>query len=155
MQNTKEKVFFPGKSKSSLGSSKSYFSSTNNPKLRQESSLDHEINTSKNKNYDLHTRLVNTFQGFVLQMDELSLCLKAEERITSNGYSPEFTNYHDICDKLRQEMLIAIDKLKITSSMTNNYNDKNVEFLHKMNSLTYQLADIRCQYHRAIKNFET
>ena len=149
MKNAKKQVLCKDKTKSPiLSKPTSYTSPTRSLKLRSKSG------GTDNKNCSVQKELVNTFQGFVHQMDELFLVLKAKERLTSDGYSPEYTHYHDICDKLRQEMLIAIDKLEITSAMTKTYNEKSMEFLHKMNNLTYQLTDIRSQYHRAIKDFD-
>lgn len=107
-----------------------------------------------NQNFDLHKKLLTTFEGFIQQLDELFQSLRAEERSRSNGYIPEFTSYQDICEKLRLEVLIAIDKLKLSSSKGASYNESNIEFLRKMNNLKYQLSDIRSQYHNAIKDFD-
>lgn len=104
--------------------------------------------------FNLHKRLLNTFEGFIHQLDEIFLNLRAEENLNSDEYIPEFTSYHDICDKLRLEVLIAIDKLQLTSLTGASYNENNIEFLHKMNNLKYQLSDIRSQYHNAIKDFD-
>lgn len=109
--------------------------------------------SAENKNPNLHKRLLTTFQGFINQLDELSLTLKAEERLSSNGYIPEFTSYQEICEKLRLEVLIAIDKLEISAFPGVSYYKTNMEFIHKMNNLKFQLTDIASQYHNAIKNF--
>lgn len=133
-----------------LGSSKSCFSSDSSKK--RFSSPSGSISTDLH-NLNLDKKLLKTFENFVLQLDELSLTLKAEEHLKSDGYIPEFTSYQDICEKLRLEVLIAIDKIKLISFSGSIYNEHNMEFLNKMNSLKFQLSDIRGQYHNAIKDF--
>ncbi|CAH1643399.1 unnamed protein product [Spodoptera littoralis] len=133
-----------------LGSSKSCFSSDSSKK--RHSSPSGSISTDLH-NRNLDKRLLKTFENFILQLDELLLTLKAEEHLKSDGYIPEFTSYQDICEKLRLEVLIAIDKLQLISFSGSVYNENNMEFLNKMNTLKFQLSDIRGQYHNAIKDF--
>lgn len=151
MPGPKSGIFFKSRS-SILGSEKLCFSSNSTHSRRKSANCYNKTNA--NKKFMLHNKLLNTFQGFIHQLDELFLSLKAEERFNSNGYIPEFTSYQDICDKLRLEVLIAIDKLAMTTFTGASYNEKNMEFLHKMNNLIYQLTDISCQYHNAIKDYD-
>lgn len=108
--------------------------------------------TAVNNNID--KRLANTFVEFIRQLDELLSSLRTEEHMNSSEYMPEYTSYQDICEKLRLEVLIAIDKLELTTFTVEGYNENNIEFLNKMNNLKYQLSEIRCQYHNAIKDFD-
>lgn len=97
-----------------------------------------------------HKQMIKTFENFLHQLDELFMNLRTEKRLKTLYCMPAVNSYKDICEKLRLEILIAIDKLELTNTK-GNLIEKNMEFLHKMNVLKLQLSQIRWQYHQAIQ----
>lgn len=99
---------------------------------------------------DWHTLMLQTFDKFLLQLDELFMNLRTEKRFKNLHCLPILNSYKDICEKLRLEILIAIDKLELTNAKANK-KERDVEFLDKMSVLKTQLSQIRWQYHQAIQ----
>lgn len=110
-----------------------------------------ELRTEKT---DVRSLMENVFENFLLQIDELSCVIKTEPRSHPAKYEPSSKSYIEICERLRLEIMIAMDKLEILSipRSRDEGNEQSCQLLHKMNHLKNLLTQLRWQYHNAIKN---
>lgn len=100
-----------------------------------------------------HNFLSLTFESFLLKLDEIFTELAKEELYKASESSPVISCYKNVCERLRLEILIAIDKLELVSSSKNNCSERETEFLQKMGELKILLSNVRLQYHKAVKEF--
>lgn len=99
-----------------------------------------------------HKMTEATFERFLYQIDWILEKLQIKECTSDSDSTPR---YEDICQKLRAEILLALDKLNLLAMPNTIYTKEEVELLHNLNNLKGQLSDLRGQYHSLIKNFGT
>lgn len=95
-----------------------------------------------------------TFESFLHQIDWILSKLQIKE-YTMLNFSNSIPRYEDVCQKLRIEILLAIDKLNLLAIPNFKYTKEEGELLHNLNNLKGQLSVLRRQYHSLIKNFGT
>lgn len=93
-----------------------------------------------------------TFESFLYQIDGILSKLQIKEYSMLN-FSSSIPRYQDICQKLRIEILLALDKLNLLAMPNFKYTKEEGELLHNLNNLKGQLSNLRGQYHSLIKNF--
>lgn len=99
-----------------------------------------------------HKMTVITFESFLHQIDWILSKLQIKE-YTMLNFSNSIPRYEDVCQKLRIEILLAIDKLNLLTIPNFEYTKEEGELLHNLSNLKGQLSDLRRQYHSLIKNF--
>lgn len=93
-----------------------------------------------------------TLESFLHQIDWILSKLQIKEYTLLN-FSNSIPRYQDICQKLRIEILLAIDKLNLLAMPNFKYTKEEGELLYNLNNLKGQLSHLRGQYHSLIKNF--
>lgn len=92
------------------------------------------------------------FESFLHQIDWIISKLQGKENTMLN-FNNSISKYQDICQKLRVEILLALDKLNLLTMPNFKYTKEEGELLHNLNNLKGQLSDLKGQYHSLIKNF--
>lgn len=91
-----------------------------------------------------------TFESFLHQVDWILEKLEIQDYTSDSDSTPR---YQDICQKLRVEILLALNKLNLLSMPNTVYSKDERELMHNLSNLKGQLSDLRGQYHNLIKNF--
>lgn len=99
-----------------------------------------------------HRTTEMTFESFLHQIDWILSKLQIKGYTTLNC-SNSISKYQDICQKLRVEILLALDKLHLLAMPNFKYTKEEGELLHNLNNLKGQLSNLKGQYHSLIKNF--